>query len=77
MVESERWGMKSDAKLSYPMLRVLRHLAAGLSACYHCKTQSDYGGLEGTMRALAKRGLMTWEYKITEAGREVVKEDHK
>lgn len=45
-------------RLSRPMLRVLRHLANGRPPSAHCRTQSDYGGLEGTVRALERRRLI-------------------
>ena len=59
------------------MLQVLTWLAAGFPASYGCTCQSDYGGREGTLRALALRGLITWEHEVTEAGRQLLEEKAK
>jgi len=60
-------------KLSPSMLRALVNVFKGRSISYHCRSQSDYGGLDGTVRALVKRGLLTWEHELTEAGKEAVR----
>lgn len=48
--------------------RVLRNLGRGYQSWHHCRCQSDYGGLEGTRRALVRRGLMDWDDVLTWAG---------
>lgn len=60
-------------KLSPQMLRVLTNIAAGKGAAFHCRTQSDYGGLTGTIQALIRRGLLTYEHKLTKEGRKAIK----
>lgn len=52
-------------------LQVLRNLAAGRSADYHCNTRSDYGGLRGTSASLYRRGWIA-DGQITAAGRAVL-----
>lgn len=58
-------------KLTDGMRRVLEDLAAGRSARHSLPPgHSAAGGFEGTLRALVKRGLISWEahYVITDAG---------
>ncbi len=50
------------AKLSFPMRRALAALLDGRWVGEHCRNISDYGGLEGTMRALRNRGLIEWDH---------------
>lgn len=64
--------MVEPQKLRKPtprMLEVLGWIAKGYGAGYDCNCQSDYGGREGTLFALRKRGLLDRDNKITEAGR--------
>ena len=58
-------------KLSEPMKRTLRAIRDGRPAGGHCRTQADWGGLDGTITALLRRGLITPSCKLTKAGREV------
>lgn len=58
--------------ISAPMWCVLVNLADGKPAGCHLRGQSAHGGFTATARALVARGLMTWEYKITEKGQEIV-----
>lgn len=58
--------------LTENMVRVLLNLDAGHPASQHCKTQSQYGGLSGTLFALMGRGLITNRETLTAAGREAV-----
>lgn len=51
------------------MQRVLRNLADGGQVYDHCRTQSDYGGLAGTVAALQRRGLLNDQLQLTQAGR--------
>ena len=62
---------KIAKKLSDPMRTVLRNLSAGGGAADHCRTMSDYGGLQSVLRALAVRGLMDWEWELTPLGKQV------
>lgn len=52
---------------------MLTNLAMGRKAHHHCQSQSDYGGLDGTIRSLVERGLINWECELTDAGKEYVK----
>jgi len=54
--------------------KVLVNLANGLSAGDHLRTQSEHGGMTATIRAMAKRGWITYDHELTDAGREVIKE---
>lgn len=59
------------SKPSAAQIRVLRNIAAGLSANHHCRSMSDYGGLRGTLASLHRRGWLS-DNQITEAGRKVI-----
>jgi hypothetical protein len=60
-------------KLSAAMERVLFNLLNGNRVNHHCRTMSDYGGLDGTVRALVRRGLITAGCELTPKGREAAK----
>lgn len=51
--------------------RVLEHLAAGRPSDWHCRTQSDHGGLSGTVVSLHRNGWMR-DAEITDAGRAAI-----
>lgn len=55
-------------KLSYQRLRCLQALADNRPVYSHCRTRSDWGGLQGTVTSLERRGL-TRGGELTEAGR--------
>jgi len=59
--------------LTAPQKQVLKNLVSGLTASAHCRTQSEYGGLESVIHALVKRNLISWEHKLTRLGRSVAK----
>jgi hypothetical protein len=62
---------KRKKKLSMPMIRVLVNLRLGNRAAHHCRTQSDYGGLHGTMMALMRHGLINRKYDLLRSGKDV------
>ena len=55
-------------RLSSQQIRALAHARDGDPLDLHCRTQSEYGGLAGTVLSLMKRGLLTKDAKITELG---------
>lgn len=56
-------------KLSPQQIRLLTNLKNGTPINSHCNTQSDYGGLHGTVLWARQRKYMFWkEDKITLAG---------
>ena len=61
-------------KVSGPMLKVLRNVAAGLRVGDHLRTQSEHGGMAHVIRALVVRGLLTWDHELTDEGRQLLKE---
>ncbi len=62
-------------KLSHAQVRLFRNLVVHGSASYHCKSQSDYGGLTGTIRWACVNGYLSWAtYKLTPKGRAKAKE---
>lgn len=61
-----------QTKLSESMRKVLRNLINELPAGDHLRGQSEHGGFTATARALVERGLMTWDYEITDAGRAAI-----
>ena len=63
--------MSKSERLSFPMKRVLRAIRDCREPGEHCRTQSDWGGLDGTMRALLRRGLINDKHNLTKAGRAV------
>jgi hypothetical protein len=62
--------MKKPDRLSTPMCRVLFYLREGMPQWSGCSTMGDYGGLDSTMKALRRRGLVDRENKLTEKGKE-------
>ena len=65
---------RANRPLSGPMIRVLRNLRNGKRASHHCTKQADYGGLQGTLRALIKLGLLDWDHNLTPKGAAVAKD---
>lgn len=61
--------MAAVKKLSPAQQRALRNLLRGEPLHGHCRTQSDYGGLHGTIFSLLRRGLITPGRELTEEGR--------
>jgi hypothetical protein len=59
-------------KLSKAQMRVLNNVGEGLKAHHHCRTNSDWGGLSGTLISLRKRGLLADDGGLTDAGREAI-----
>jgi hypothetical protein len=59
-------------RLSGPQKRALRAIAEGRPAASHCQTQSDYGGLHGTMFSLRRHGLLNQDNTLTGLGREAL-----
>jgi hypothetical protein len=61
----------SDTKkrLSPAQIRVLTNMQNGQPAFCHLRTQSDYGGAGSTALVLRRRGLMTADFEITDAGK--------
>lgn len=64
--------MNSTTRITERGREVLRHLAAGRPADTGLSGRSQYGGLEKTLLALRRAGLVTVDERITEAGRAVV-----
>ncbi len=60
--------------LSLATRRVLLALLRGQPLNYHCTTQSDYGGLQSTIMALRRRGLLDHQQKLTGIGLEAARE---
>lgn len=50
---------------------VLLQLVNGELPWHHLRTMSDHGGAHATLRAMVKRGWLTWESELTPKGREV------
>jgi hypothetical protein len=51
---------------------MLKNIRDGLSPTAHCNGMSEFGGADGTWRALVRRGLVVWEENdlvITALGR--------
>ncbi len=62
-------------RLSWPMKRLLVCLAKGGQARDLCHSQSDYGGMHGTVFALQRRGLLNWKTGgLTAEGRKLAAE---
>lgn len=59
-------------KLSNAQRRMLDNINRGASPTAHCKTRSDHGGADGTLRSLVRRGLLTREHALTDAGRDAI-----
>lgn len=60
-------------RVSKPMLRAMQNVARGYPVGVHFKNQAEHGGFHHTLRALVKRGFMTWDHKLTDAAREILK----
>lgn len=56
------------------MAQVLKDIAEGRGAFDGCSGRSEHGGRHGTIVGLAKRGFITGNYELTDAGREQVSE---
>lgn len=54
------------------MAQVLKDIAAGRGAFHGCSGRSEHGGRHGTIVALAKRGFITGNNELTDAGREQI-----
>jgi len=68
-----REDLARPLRLTARMRQVLRQIADGRGAEAHCRTQSDFGGLESVLRGLVRRGLILWEDRsLTAAGRELM-----
>lgn len=63
--------MERDRTVTPAMLRALRNMAAGRHPFCGIQGQAASGGAEKTRVALTRRGWMTPDFKITDAGREV------
>ncbi len=59
-----------NAQLTLTMRRVLLAIHRGQPLASHTRTQADYGGLERTILALRRRGLLDWQNKLTGIGLE-------
>ena len=59
-------------KISPAQRQVFLNLSRGLPAASHCRTQSDHGGFTATLRAMVKRGWLTWEGELTDAGKQLL-----
>lgn len=64
--------MSNKRKPSKAQIRVLTSLADGRPVYDHCKTNSDWGGLQSTLASLRRRGLMGNNGEITRAGLEAL-----
>lgn len=65
---------KKDLRLSDAMWRGLRDLIEHGSPTYRCRGMSEYGGMDGAVKALCRRGLVEYNYQmlvVTEEGRKV------
>ena len=64
--------MKSERKLSWTQVRMLKNVRDGLPYDNHCRGMSEYGGADGTWRSLVRRRLLIWhasDLVITALGR--------
>lgn len=61
--------IEAPKRLSPAMVRALRGLVERGSLYAFCKTESDYGGLVGTLRSLRDRGLLDENHNLTKEGR--------
>lgn len=61
-------------KLSEPMKRVIRNLAAGRKIDHGISGQSAYGGLTGTICALHRRGVLGPDGELTDHGRKLAEQ---
>jgi hypothetical protein len=52
--------------------KALINIAAGRSSSRGLSGRSEFGGHLGTMHALKKRGLVTWDDQLTESGKAMV-----
>jgi len=59
----------SNERVTHRMAEVLRHAEAGRPLDTGISGQSAYGGLEATLAALRRRGLLDRMSNITDAGR--------
>jgi hypothetical protein len=56
---------------------MLTNVRDGLSPTAHCRGMSEYGGADGTLRSLVRRGLAVWvknDLVITASGRATLRD---
>jgi len=51
------------------MITVLANLSRGAAPGCHCRGMSEFGGLQRTLYALRRRGLIAGDSELTDAGR--------
>lgn len=61
---------KMDATLTNAMCKALRGLVESRNAFKYCRGQSEHGGMNSTLNAMKRRGLVTGEGALTGRGRE-------
>ena len=66
--------MTSNRRLSPTMLRVLGDMIAGRGTHYRCYGLAEHGGRSSVLGSLYRRGLISRDYQVTDAGRAAVLE---
>jgi len=69
--------MTRERPLSWTQCKMLKNIRDGLSPTAHCNGMSEFGGADGTLRSLVRRGLAAWDANdlvITAVGRATLRD---